>query len=575
MPRYTITRSTGGGTTTTTFGIPTQTSLTAPTTTPGRDNIRGDGSDEVIARDLTDAEQATFDYLVAQGLSDADAYDKVFLGEVQNAQAIADQLTSLGLAASIFSGAILDGSLARTFDTSTTFIFTGFTEASFFQTLASNPDFLPFLNSTFGTNFPAPTSVAQLLAIQNAFSNAFGPGPLSDPGEVVDNGDMGGNDTIYGRGGDDYIADLLGNNRVVTDDGDDRILLGEGNDRVYDSGGDNRIDILGGNNYIATRHGDDIINTGDGDDTINAFDGNNVIDAGDGDNRVRGGDDADIVRVGTGDDFVDVLTTGLLLNASGSPILDSNGDAIDQAVSVAIDGLVTLTDFGNIVIDQGGSDNIRATGNSRNDQPGFPDREFNGDDAVISDLGFFNTGDPSLLGVDRIEVGGGDNFIIDFGGDTRVRTLEGEDTVFTSFSVTGDDDINTGAGADTINPGAGVDIVRGGADGDTIELEDDGDADTLVYLEGDPTFDLANTDVVGGFDGFGVDKIDVSGLGLGFGNLLITALNPATVGDPNIPDVLIWWDADGDGNGDFFTTILEDFDSATLSLDSFVFDTVA
>lgn len=570
MATFTITRSSGGFTRSVTVPVTEPSSFTAATVSPRSDFIRGTGADDIIGRPLTAAEQATFDYLVARGFSEADAYDQVFLGQVQNAQAIRDQLTGIGLPASLVDEAILDGSLKRPLDAATPFVFSGFTEASFFASLF-NPSFIAFLNGTFGTGFAPVATLDDAIAIQNLFSEAFGPGSL-DEGPAVDNTAFGGDDRIFGQGGDDYIVDLAGNNTVVTNGGDDRILLGMGNDRVYDSGGDNRIDIQGGNNYIATRDGDDTITTGAGNDIINAFDGNNVIDAGEGNNTVRGGDDADIVRVGRGTDFVDVRQTGLLVDAFGNPILDSDGNTIDQDVTVTVPGLGEFADFGNIVVDLGGSDNIRATGNARNDQPGFPDKEFNGDDAVISDLAVLTEGDASAAGNDRIELGAGDNFIIDMGGNDTVRTLDGDDTIFTSFVLAGDDDIDAGAGADEINPGAGADRVRGGPDGDFINLENDGDRDTLVYREGDQTFSLANTDVVFGFDGLGLDRIDVSALGLTLDNLLILGLAPGTVGDPGLNDVLIAWDADANGAPDFFSTILADFNSGLLALDNFVFD---
>ncbi len=404
--------------------------------------------------------------------------------------------------------------------------------------------------------------------------------------------EFGGNDRIFGRGGNDTIIDLEGDNRVTTGDGDDTIYLGPGNDRITDTGGNNTITDLGGNNTItllattsfaAPFVGTDIVNTGDGNDHINAFDGRNIINAGNGNNIVRGGDNYDEFIVGIGDDFVEVRGGFKDEDANGNGVLDIGEDSnfngvLDGADSEIffVGGIGTFFEAHNYVVDHGGNDNIRSTA-SASDQ---------GDDLVLSDIVItlddgdsfpdfriidFTAGD---LGDDLIDLGAGENLVIDAGGNDTVRTLQDDDIVFTSFFSAGNDDINTGAGADFINPGGGSDTVTAGAGADTVDLESDGDPDTLVYTDllVDISFSVPTTDVVFGFETGGIDKLDVSALGVDASMDRILSLGSDFAGDPALLDVLVSWDIDADPQVEFFTTILVDVDPAGLNDSIFDFD---
>ena len=304
----------------------------------------------------------------------------------------------------------------------------------------------------------ADNLVDALRILEDEGSRPFDLGP--DPNDD----DFRGGDRLFGRGGPDYIADLRGSNLVMTDEAADHILLGRGSDRIFDRGGHNTIRDLGGDNSVIVRDGDDTITTGNGDDIINAFDGRNLLDAGDGDNMVRGGNGYDNVTVGIGDDFVEVR----------------NGTA-GEAERFNLPSIgITRFRAHNFVFDLGGSDNIRASGNSKDRDSDVKDLLFNGNDLVLSDVGL------EVFGEDRIEVGGGHNLIVDFGGHTYVRTLEGDDIIFTSFEKRGRDEIDAGFGNDIINPGRGRDIVRGGPEEDLIFLEKDGDRDRTRLPRGRP-----------------------------------------------------------------------------------------
>ncbi|NIA72357.1 calcium-binding protein [Pelagibius litoralis] len=425
--------------------------------------------------------------------------------------------------------------------------------------------------------------------------------PISTLGFVAANAgffgidtEFGGNDRIFGRGGNDTIIDLEGHNRITIGDGDDTIYLGHGNDRITDTGGNNTITDLGGNNTItllattsfaAPFVGIDIVNTGDGNDNINAFDGRNIINAGDGNNTVRGGDNYDEFVVGTGDDFVEVRGGFADEDANGNGILDFGEDSNFNGVLDGADSEVfALLNVGqgfeahNYVVDLGGNDNIRSTA-SASDQ---------GDDLVLSDV-IVTLDDPDVnpgfrsialgageFGDDLIDLGAGDNFIIGGGGADTIRTLQGDDIVFTSFFSPGNDEIDTGAGADFINPGGGSDTVTGGAGADTVDLENDGAVDVLVYTDllVDVSFTAGTTDIVTGFEESGVDKLDVSGLGVDLGMLQFFAVGPG-LGDPAQQDFLVAWDTDGNAAPNFFTTILVDVNQGLLTPGNFIFDDAA
>jgi Ca2+-binding RTX toxin-like protein len=397
-------------------------------------------------------------------------------------------------------------------------------------------------------NKPGADLVASLTVLEDKGSRPFS--VKRDPKRDV----FDGADRFFAEGGSDYIADLKGHNLVSTGDGNDHILLGKGNDRIFDRGGNNTIHDLGGRNLITTRDGNDTITTGRGDDNIIAFDGRNLIDAGGGDNIVRGGNGFDSVTVGSGNDMVEVR----------------NGSAGEtERFNLPDIGIVRFKAH-NVVLDQGGSDNIRAIGSSRNTDADSPDPLFNGNDLVLSDLGL------KVFGNDTIEVGGGNNLIVDFGGHNTVRTLEGDDIIFTSFASRGRDDISSGFGNDVINPGSGRDVVHAGPGEDLIFLEDDGQLDRIVYLESDRTGSPLTTDVVLGFDGR-LDVLDVSSLGLDLSNLLVfnAALFGLSVGEEDAKDIVIAWDVDRNdkiSDRDFFTTVLADFNERTLRPSNFLFD---
>ncbi|MEL7237562.1 MAG: calcium-binding protein, partial [Planctomycetota bacterium] len=547
----------------------------------GSNFIRGNGTDDLIFRSVTTIEDAD------QQLT---AEQQAILAQL-TAPAEVTATEALGL---MFTGVVTRPLLDLTFEDfgvpgNTTPVFL---EASLYPLL-----FNEAFTGQPGLGVPAVTSATQALQGAAPWTDTFFPGTsntnlqsanatftgfFSSPTNVnpftgatipVDfsGADFGGPDRIFGRGGNDVIIDLEGNNLIMTEEGNDTIVVGFGDDRIVDDGGNNLIQAFGGRNSITTGDEDDTITTGDGDDNINAFDGRNVIDAGGGNNIVRGGNGFDEVTVGTGNDFVELRGGALSEDLNDNGILDIGEDrdfdgVLDEAVTETFAILNTGTGFvaNNYVVDAGGNDVILANAATAR----------TGDDIALSDVTVVqdDTGTfpgfravevaPGVFGDDTIDLKGGDNYILDGGGNDTVRTLDGNDIIFTSFFAAGDDDINAGAGIDEIFSGGGADRIQGGPGADQIELLDDigGPAtDTLIYNFNDIVDTPGDPDQVGNFV-VGEDLIDVSaftvadnGFDLSFENYVNAPLS--------LTSAAVGWDIEVDGVIDFFTTVLAGVDA--------------
>ncbi|MCP5073381.1 MAG: hypothetical protein GY947_08825, partial [Rhodobacteraceae bacterium] len=122
-----------------------------------------------------------------------------------------------------------------------------------------------------------------------------------------------------------------------------------------------------------------------------------------------------------------------------------------------------------------------------------------------------------LDGDDKIVGGGGnDKMYGDAGSDEMLGgggkdILNGGSSADTLTGNKGDDKLNAGAGDDTLFGGDGADLIIGGNGDDT--LDGGGDADTFKFDLDDGTDDIVRFKEA--------DFIDVSGLGLGYGDLTI------------------------------------------------------
>jgi Ca2+-binding RTX toxin-like protein len=263
-------------------------------------------------------------------------------------------------------------------------------------------------------------------------------------------------------------------------------------------------------------------------------------------------------------------------------------------VEVPFDGLAFEdANAPNVILDRGGSDNLRAKG---------------GDDLIISDSWDGQAKTLSLLGDDTINSGSGDDLVIDRGGDNVIRTGAGDDAIFTSLivdippgtlpdfpdglstSFTGDDsvvagdgndEVNTGAGDDTILGGTGADTIYGGAGSDLIEtgpgkdvvfLGDDADNDRLRYDGFDQvSTDVNETDIIFQFSGPTGDQVDMTGIvDVDAGDKIVLLSADLGVGGA-ADDILVGVDLISDGldGFDFFVAILADVSLGTIGIGNF------
>jgi len=307
----------------------------------------------------------------------------------------------------------------------------------------------------------------------------------------------GGGDLIYGGDGNDIIDggplfDTIyagaGNDTVWGGDGVDTVYLGPGDDIFYDNDqtggygidwvaggpGDDRIYGGGGNDALLGGPGNDRIWGGVGDDKLWGHDGNDLIYGEDGNDTVYGGNGRDVAWLGAGDDtYYESSETGP--NAADEV---HGGDGNDRILAGA------------------GPDTIWGDGGD--------DEIYGGDDADWIDGG---------AGSDVIHAGSGNDTVYGGTGPDLIYLNQGDDVFY--------DDAETGpGGADRIYGHLGNDTFHGGGGDD--RLWGGPGADTFVFYTGN------GDDTIADFED-GVDIIDLSATGLGYGDLTITQVGADTV----------------------------------------------
>ncbi|MBN7787226.1 hypothetical protein JYP51_20035 [Ponticoccus gilvus] len=353
----------------------------------------------------------------------------------------------------------------------------------------------------------------------------FGGNDFIGGGAGNDTIDGGNNsDTIYGGLGDDllqggYGADLIygsaGNNTITTSSaehgivngGTDTVVGGEGDDTVY-GGWSEATQIFGngGNDVINGSVGTDFIGGGEGNDTLLGNGGNDTIYLGLGDDLAGGGDGNDLIFGGAGSNAIyGGLGNDTVQGGSGADYIAGGGSGQ------------------NILLGNDGSDTIQAGS-----------------------------------GADLLAGGAGNDFV--YGGD-------GNNTIYLGL---GDDFTGGGAGNDLIVAGAGTNRIYGGTGDDTIVSGTGRDvitagpgADVFVFTSAAAAGIGAGRDVITDFE-LGVDKIDLSALGLSFAAGGFTASGGGEVG--YIPGFVVG-DVDGDGSNDF---AIEISGAPALTVDDFI-----
>ena len=338
----------------------------------------------------------------------------------------------------------------------------------------------------------------------------------------------GGNDLIFGYGNGSGVGgvappvDPAGGGSADHDN----LIGGSGNDTIHAGGG---------NDTLSGGSGADVLNGGNGNDSINGGDGNDTIEGGSGNDTMDGGAGNDTYRVaGTDHGFDRYQDSGgvdrIIATANGTRIGLLSGFGPASGIET-----ITANGFtGVFIAGQSGADNLNFSGTS-------------------------------LVGINRIEGGGGND------------TVTGSSAADKILGDAGNDKLSGAFGADTLTGGAGNDTLSGGQDLDTatfagkasdykittvggvttvqdlqptVSGNDGTDSltginrlqflDQVIILDAPPVIDLGNLPSGRGTKIIGVDVGDQSGISVsdagdvnkdGFADVIIGAWDTESVGN--------------------------------------------
>ncbi|MEM7521706.1 MAG: calcium-binding protein, partial [Pseudomonadota bacterium] len=319
-----------------------------------------------------------------------------------------------------------------------------------------------------------------------------------DDDDTLDGG--AGNDTLNGGDQDDTadysdgtsdisanlnsgvaVAGVLGTDTLIDIE---NLIGGSGDDTVFGSAADNRIEGGAGGDLLAGVDGDDTLIGGDGQDSLSGGNDQDSLEGGGDDDRLFGNNGDDVIRGGDGDD----TTNG----GNGNDTIFGGADDDNVLVGGADDDDISGGE---------GSDGINGS---------------SGDDSLMGD-----NGDDRLFGAtgeDTLEGGDGDDTLGGLGDDDTLIGGEGEDGL---GGGGGNDFLDGGAENDRLFGGTGNDTLIGGKGDDLISGQSG--IDTFIFEAGWGHDDLASYGDVAS-DAARVDEtIDLSALGIGFGDLTITS----------------------------------------------------
>ncbi|MDY6938553.1 MAG: isopeptide-forming domain-containing fimbrial protein [Cyanobacteriota bacterium] len=355
-----------------------------------------------------------------------------------------------------------------------------------------------------------------------------------------------GNDTVYGGEDADVVLAGKDNDRVWGDRGDDTLLGELGDDTIS---GDSQ-DLNDGE-----LSGQDLIYGGAGNDRLNGNEKNDTISGGDGDDFARGGQDDDLVYGDGGNDSLygdlgdDTILGSLGSNApighdeerdllygnQGRDLL-KGGQGDDSIYAGQQDDLVYGGKDDDLVLGELGSDTLSGDLGDDTIRGGTGDLsnpDLDGRDLIYGGAGndaiYGNEGEDTITAGDDNDLArGGQNNDLMFGdgGNDTLHGEFGDDTILGSLGSSasagadderdllygnqGSDLIKGGQGEDTVYAGKHEDLVYGGKDGDLIfgdqgsdTLSGDLGDDTIIGGTGNPSNpeeDTAN-DVIFGGDG--------------------------------------------------------------------------
>ena len=387
---------------------------------------------------------------------------------------------------------------------------------------------------------------------------------------------LAGADVLNGRGGNDRMVGGSGDDRYYVDDAGDVMieLAGEGYDRIYgtisftmadnvEAGaatGNGDIDITGnglanwitgntGNNVLLGGAGRDRLISGDGDDTLNGGADNDILEGGAGADvfSFDAGTGIDLItdfEIGT--DQIDVTSLGiayadLTIVNSGSRALviwdDPGGAGARGIVSVQgaqaddllLSSFVTAfgtdqpaiagtsgndvligSQIGDEILGLGGNDHLNGAGGADTLVGGAGNDRYDVDDlgdlvVELADEGVdivYTEVDLTLA--DNVETARATgNSDTDLTGNGGINWLTGNGGANYLAGLDGNDRLQGREGADTLDGGAGNDVLEGGTGADVFSFSRGDGSDNILDFEN------------------GVDRLDLSSMGIGFGDLRV------------------------------------------------------
>ena len=333
-----------------------------------------------------------------------------------------------------------------------------------------------------------------------------------------------GIDTLSGEGGDDILIGNGSNDLLLGGDGNDTFLvsgLNDGFDTVNGGAGFDR--ILGGEE-------DDLIGLSrfTGDDTVEEIDG------GAGENIIRGTSSrsvldfsettlTNIARIeggGSNDTITGSSADDTILGSGGSDLQDGGGgdDAfLFVGSNIGFNRITGGTGFDRIV--GGDEDDVIGLSNFAGSETVEQIDGGAGENVILgaSNKSVFDFSETELIGISRIDGGGGKDTITgSSGNDTiaggsgndRMDGFDGDDVFLVSGSGNGFDRVTGGEGSDQILGSAGDDVIglfRYSGD-ETVEAIDGGTGENVIQgTSGSSVFDFSQTQLTN------IDLIDGRG----------------------------------------------------------------
>lgn len=317
--------------------------------------------------------------------------------------------------------------------------------------------------------------------------------------------------SIENLGGTDY-ADVLtgdaGGNRFYGFAGNDTLHGGDGVDRLLGGAGDDGLYGDGGNDWLSGGTGGDMLDGGAGTDMAvyqGSSSGVNVdLLGGTASGGDAAGDTLTSIESLVGSSYGDVLggTTGdnRLIGGSGDDVLNGY-DGADKLLGDNGDDTLNGGAGNDYMVGGAGADAF--DGGEGIDQVSYIGEASGVGVNLDTGIGSGAAAGDTYANVEEVYGTRYDDVIMGDGADNRLSGDNGNDTL---FGGGGADKIYGGAGDDEINGGAGNDWFVGGTGADTFVFGVDWGADIVSdYTDG-------------------TDVLDLSGTGLGFGDLALNQI---------------------------------------------------